>query len=289
MASGEDKESEPTPTATAVSSVANNDVEEEAVVETEVEPVEEDVELIQEMVLVDQDGVLIKALSIEDGTFGDIEVKLYIENNSTQPITVQTRDFSVNGIMVDPIMSTDVAQDKKASDGISIFKSELEGAGIEKIANIEFTFHIFNTDSWDTIFDTDLIKIDTSLADSYIQEYDITGEVLYDANGIKIVYQGLSKDGFLGPEVNLYIENSTDSTVTIQTRDTSVNGFMIDPILSSDVVPGKKAYDEMTFMSSNLEESNITEIEEIELSFHIFDAATWDTIVDTEAITITIK
>ena len=42
---------------------------------------------------------------------------------------------------------------------------------------------------------------------------------------------------------------------------------------------GKRAADAITFLSLELEENDISAIENTELSFHIFDAASWDTIV----------
>lgn len=85
-----------------------------------------------------------------------------------------------------------------------------------------------------------------------------------------------------------YTLKISEQTITVQSRDTSVNGFMVEPSLSSEITPGNKAISGMTFMSSDLEENNITEFETIETSFHIFNE-NYDTIVDTEPITITIK
>lgn len=65
-----------------------------------------------------------------------------------------------------------------------------------------------------------------------------------------------------------------------------MNGFMISPSMSQDVVSGKKAISAVTFFSSDLEENGIEDITEIETSFHIFDMDSWDGIADTEAIVI---
>lgn len=58
-------------------------------------------------------------------------------------------------------------------------------------------------------------------------------------------------------------------------------------MFSCDVVAGKRAVDAFTFMETDLEENEITSIEDVELSFHIFDRAEWETIVDTEVVNIT--
>lgn len=243
---------------------------------------------IEETVLVDESGIKITAKSLDLNGFLGPEVKLLIENNSGQDLTFQCRNSSVNGYMAEPMMSVDVSNGKKANDSLVFTNSDLESCGIETIADMEFSFHIFSTESWDTYLDTPLIKLKTSAADTYTYAFDDSGSVAYEANGIKIVVKGLSdNDSFLGPSIIVYIENTSNNNITVQARKVSVNGFMIDPIFSSDVVAGKRAIDSITFMTSDLEDNDISVIETVELSFHIFDIESWDTIVDTEIISIT--
>lgn len=61
-------------------------------------------------------------------------------------------------------------------------------------------------------------------------------QVLIDSNGIKITFKGMDySDGIFGPEVKLLIENNTDKNYTVQVRNFSVNGFMIETSMSTDV------------------------------------------------------
>lgn len=243
---------------------------------------------ISETVLVDEAGVKITAKSLSDGSFFGPELKILIENNSGTDLTFQCRNSSVNGYMVETMMSADVANGKKASDSITFMDSGLELAGIKDIADMEFSFHIFTTDDWDTYLDTDLIQLKTSIADTYTYEFDDSGDLACDTNGIKIVVKGLSEDSSIfGPSVVVYIENSSTQNVTVQVRNVSINGFMVDDMFSCDVDTGKHAIDTITFMSSDLEENEIEKIEDVELSFHIFSFETWDTIADTEPVVIT--
>lgn len=244
---------------------------------------------VEQQTIFDQDGITVSVTGItEDSLFGP-ELNLLIENNSEKNITVQARKSAINGYMISSTMSSDVASGKKANDTLSFSSSELETCGIDTIANIEFSLHIFDPDTFDTLYDSDLIKLNTNMAEGFSQTYDNSGETLYDENGIKIVYKGLSTDGsILGPEVIFYAENNTDQVITIQARDTSVNGFMIDPSLSTEITPGNRAVSGMTFLSSQLEENNIADFETVETSFHIFDD-NYNTIVDTAPIVITIQ
>lgn len=242
---------------------------------------------VAEQILYDQSDIKITATGLGDSLFGT-ELKLLIENNSGKNITVQARNANVNGYMVSTMMSADVASGKKANDSLTFETSGLKECGIEKIAVMEFSFHIFDPETFDTIMDTDVITVKTSIADGYVQNYDDSGNVLVDSNGVKIIGKGLSaSDSFWGPGLILYIENNSDRNITVQVRDVSVNGFMAASTMSEDVLVGKKAISAVQFFSTDLEENGITDITDVELYFHIFDMESWDGIFDSDVIKVT--
>lgn len=241
---------------------------------------------IQETVLVDESGIKITAKSLDPESLFGPELKLLIENTSGKNLTVQCRGASVNGYMVETMMSVDVVDGKKANDSLTFMRSDLELCGITTIAEMEFSFHIFTTDEWEDYLDTDPIVLKTSAADSYQQPVDDSGDTAYEADGIRIVVKGLSEDDFLGPSIVVFIENTSGQSIMVQARDVSINGFMVEPIFSAEVISGKKAVSSITFMNSELEENEITAIETVELSFYIFDSSTWNDIVNTELVQI---
>ena len=241
---------------------------------------------VKETVLVDESGVKITATELTKEMTGPA-LKLLIENSSGKNLTVQSRGVSVNGYMTEPMFSADVADGKKANDSIKFIQSELDACGIDEIADMEFSFHVFTSDDWENYLDTELISLPTSIADSYSYKYDDSGDVAYDGEGLKIIVKGLSEDAsYLGPSIIVEVINERDNGITVQTRDTSVNGFMVDPVFSREVMPGKRSLGTMSFMESSLEENDIETIDDVELSFHVFDYDTWDTIVDTDVVSI---
>ena len=245
---------------------------------------------IEEQVIYDAGGIRITAVNLTKDPIWGPAVKVLVENNSDKNITVQTRNSSINGLMVETMFSCDVAAGKKANDSITFMSSELEAANITIVKDIEFYLHIFDSDSWDEIADSPVITLVTSADPSYKQPLNTDGFVAYAEGGIKIVVQKLnSSDSFWGSEVYIYAENNTGSNITIQGRDVSINGFMVDPIFSCDIAAGKKAYDTIAFLESDLTDNGITDITELEIKFHIFNSDTWDTIQDTQAITVTFE
>ena len=60
---------------------------------------------------------------------------------------------------------------------------------------------------------------------------------------------------------------------------------MMSPLFSTTVYDGKKSIDAITVFSSDLEGNGIESIDEVELRFHIYNADSYDTIADSDAIT----
>lgn len=239
---------------------------------------------LDEQVIYEEDGIKITLKEAEIKKANSPSLPVVIENETEQTICVQVRNLAVNGIMYDAMFSCEVAPGKKANDSIDFMNSD-DRIDFSSISELEFCFHIFDYDSWETMIDSDPVVL--ALNPDFKYELNTAGDVVYDANGIKITYQGLGED-WLGLDVLFLIENNSDNCINVQTRDSSVNGYMIDAIMSTEVLPGKAAYTSMEFLNSFLEENEIEKdgIEEVEFYFHIFDNNTWNTIVDTDLITL---
>ena len=94
--------------------------------------------------------------------------------------------------------------------------------------------------------------------------------VIYDKDGIKITYTGLtydSKYNLAKHGIGLKIENNTSKKYTVQIRDLSVNNIMADDIFSCDVAAGKVAIDSIGIEDSSIE---VTGVPTNELSFEFF-------------------
>lgn len=242
---------------------------------------------IEEMVLVDEQGVKITATGIEINELEGYDVKLLIENNSGKDLTFQCLSGSVNGYMMDPVMSVDVPNGKKSNDYMSISNYDLAECGIDTIAEMEVAFTMFEMESWASFMDTDSVMIQTSAAGTYQQKYDDSGEVAYDSNDVKIVVKGWDEEAtILGPGMVVYIDNNSDRKITVQAKDLSINGFMMEAYGAFNVNPGKHAIGTISVTESNLTENNISKIEDVECYFHVYDYESWETLVDTDKVTL---
>lgn len=244
---------------------------------------------ISEQVLWEVDGLKVTATGIEDDDFWGTQIKLLVENNGDKDVSLSTDAVIINDYMFNDLTSIDVTAGNKANENITLFSSELEKYGIENIGKIELYLHTFDPETYETLKSSECITIKTSNFDNMDTSSSVSdGTVLYEEAGVKVVGKYVDEDDFWGQAVLLYIENNSDKNVTVQAEDTSIDGVMVDAIMSADVYAGKKAFDTMTFLESELEENGITEINTIETSFQIIDED-FNTIADSGKITFSTK
>lgn len=238
--------------------------------------------IVEEQVLLDNEYLTITAKeAIDDYLFGP-SVKVLIENKSDKTLCAQVRELSINNYMIDAIFSATVDPGKKAYDNIVFSAVDLDNAHITRVSNIEFYFHVFDDDTWDTLFDSEIININTN--DSEVEDlFNSDGIELYNDNGVNIIYQGLTNNSAnAGIDLVFYITNDTDNTIAVQVDSASLNGFMIDPIMSAEVASGKKIVYYMTIYQSELTENEITSLENLEITFRIIDNNTYETLYITD-------
>ncbi len=263
-----------------VDAVAEGSTEKEAA-----EPSSKVTTTIDEQVLIDQAGIVVTATEyVTDKIWGD-GVKLLLENSTDKDVTVGCDALIVNDYMISDLFVSDIAAGKKANETLYISSQQLNAAGIENVGKIEIYFHVYDPATYDTIFDTECVTIQTSEYDNMDTTPDDAGTELYNADGIRIVGKTVDENSFWGTAILLYCENNAGRNVGISVDDMSINGFMMSPFFTTTVYDGKKSIDEITVFSNDLEENGIESIEEVELKFHIYDADSFGTIADSEPIT----
>lgn len=241
-------------------------------------------ESITEQVLVDQDGIKITATEyVTDDIWGD-GIKLIVENTSDNDYTVGCDALIVNDYMITDLFSADVAAGKKSNEVMYLSSSELEAAGIDVVGKVEMYFHAYDS-NWDSLFQNVYSEIETSQYANMDTTANDEGTELYNENGIRIVGKTVDENSFWGTAILLYVENTSGNNIGINVDNMSINGFMMSPLFSTTVYDGKKSIDAITVFSSDLEENGIESIDEVELKFHIYNADSYDTIADSDAIT----
>jgi len=247
---------------------------------------------VDEQVLLDHNGIIITLKSLDyDDFYGPLFIIL-IENESDTSITVSTFNEYTNGIMKNTFFHVSVEPGKKANEEMRVLTYDMILAGIETVAEVEFMFRIYNSETHNNIYISDLINIKTSAYDSYTQVHDDSGTLLFDEKGLKFVAKDLESDideTYWGARIPVYIENTSDRDLIVQLVDVSVNGYMIDPYYSCTLVSGKRAYDTIRFTRSHFDRNDIENIEELEFTLQIVYSSSGYTVLGSKKCVLNFK
>jgi len=249
----------------------DTDVETEETTETS-ETTENIVTTIEEQVILDQKGLKITAKEyVTDWVFSD-SIKVEIENNTKKDLTVACRGLVVNGYVISDWFAEEVSSGAKCISEISLSSSQLRAAGIKKVGEVEIYFTAYGS-NYKNIFKNPVhTTIKTSNYDEMDTSPEITGTEVYNKNGIRIVAQYVDEDSFWGAAILLYIENNSKKEVTIYLDKMSVNGYMVDGLMSTTIFPNRKSIDSVTIFGSSLTESDIESIDDVEMKLKIHDS-----------------
>ena len=241
---------------------------------------------IEQQVIYNKDSIKITVTALETDSYYT-SLCLLTENNSQKNIRITSENSSINGLMFYSSCYINVSPGKKSNDKILFHTKDLKGANITAIKDIEFTLVLSDPDTYQEIDTSDIIKISIPGNENYVQTYDDSGIVAYEDSNIKIVAKKVSaSDEQPCSNVSFYIENNTGKDIHLSANNVSVNGYMVGSLYFPNIRADRRLLDSGAFYDTDLTKNSITDIEEIELSFEIRDEKTYDTIIETEPISI---
>ncbi len=110
-------------------------------------------------------------------------------------------------------------------------------------------------------------------------------KIIYQDENVRIYEESIDVDDY--PDVyniNVTIENLTNKKIEMYMYDTSVNGYMVEPIFASEIMPNKKIKDDMTIFMKDVIGG---EIKEMETRFRIYvGSSSFDGCYETDVIKI---
>lgn len=241
---------------------------------------------VDEAVVYDENGVTITIKGIEDNGYC-LEIKALVENNSGQDIVLSCDTCIVNGITIRSGMYITVKDGKKINDTFGIYKDAMDLAGITDIATIStYGAQILDPETYNRLGEF-AFEVKTSIADSYKQKINDSGEILYDEDGITVAYQKIVNNS-MGKSIILFARNDSGRDILIQSGDVSVNDYMLSGSMSDNVCDGTVAYCELMLFDGDLQDNGIEEIEDMAFALRFVDPYTYDTLGQSKELQIPI-
>lgn len=226
----------------------------------------------EDLTVVDNEECTIKITGIDSENIFGYTLNTYLENKSSDKTYMfSATNAAINGVQCDPIFASEVASGKKSNDEITFTNNH----DIGEFTDIEISFRVYDSDDWmaDAVAEetVHIYPYGEENATTFIREPQNTDNIIIDNDYITVIVTGYEHDDIWGYSVNLFLTNKSDKEIMLSVDNASVNGYMADPFFATSVMPGKCSFSSITWSDSVLEENNISDIEEIEISFRAYD------------------
>lgn len=107
------------------------------------------------------------------------------------------------------------------------------------------------------------------------KSYSIQNKVIVDNSYCKFTIVSVDPNGFWGFTLKALCENKTSKKLMFAFDNSSIMGYMIDPLWATEVAPGKKSNVEISFSSDTIKECGITWVDEISFLLRVYDSDDW--------------
>ena len=226
--------------------------------------------------VIDNDEYSITIQGMGEDSMGDYSINVLVENKSKDTnYMITTKEASVNGVQVSSLMYSDVPAGKEEETAILL--ENLKKYGVSEYTDIEIKILAYNSDDimGEPLPDETIHIYPYGKEKATKFEYEIkdTDQVLVDNEYITVAYVGSESDDVSGYTATIYIVNKTDSRVTLDAGDVSVNGHMADPLYMETLDRGKSAFSGINWLNSDFESAGIdkSSISNIEFNLDIYD------------------
>ncbi len=235
---------------------------------------------LPETVLADEKGIkaVVKGFGKYEGPLfpSDHALLIDVTNGTDRTVEVGLTDSSVNGCMIQTNISVNVKPGETLVYPASFDEAALRRYGITTYREFEFRLEVEDDETYETVLLTPLIQLRTSAAEDGAEEFDESGDVIYDADGLKVVARPPYEDPQLGLCVDLAVSNRGDQPVSVVVARCLLNGKETDPYYGSDVMPGKHSLDVISFDQEDVPEK----LESLTLSLNVYQRDTGDLLVE---------
>lgn len=242
---------------------------------------------LPEQVIYEEEGIRITVKGMEENTMTGTNIRILVENGTNRNIAFSGDLFVVNGVTVPGYLYAQVAAGTKTNDAIEFYSDVLDSAGITAIGTIRaYDARIVDTDTFDTLASVPLELITAYGEGDFVP--DESGVELFRGENITVIAQTVQEE-FYGKTTRLLVKNGTGKDIIVEAEHVSVNGYTLDAWLFDTVVADTVRYCHLDLFETGLAENGIETIETISFRLNFLDAATYDTIVTSDVLTVGVK
>ena len=234
----------------------------------------------EEIVVVDDENCTIKITNLEKSILWGYTLDIYTENKSAEKTYMfSLSSASVNGVEASTYYAEEVAPGKKSNGDITFSDSDFDYNDIGDFTDILLNFRVYDSNDWlaDDVAHAEVhvYPFGEENSTQFVRETQSADTILADNEYVTVIATGYDPDDFWGWSLDLYIINKTNVSVMVAIDEAAINGYMIDPFYATSVMPNTSKFSSIDWSSSDFEENNITEVEEVEFILKVYNENDW--------------
>lgn len=200
-------------------------------------PQPETVPLPQEGIVLYEDADILVLADWDGVTPIDQDIPIYVQNFTGKNLVVCTNGAAVNGCMAPEVFFYCEAYRNSVSRAtLWIDPAILEDLGIQQIRHIQMAIDVADED-YNLLTEGAFVAV----GDGYQQEMDTSGEVLFDQDGFRLIFQGWETDIYGHTTMYFYGENNTDMPLELSGTELLIDGKETGWWLWQNFFPGTRS------------------------------------------------
>ena len=215
---------------------------------------------VLETTILDIDGEIFITAETLGLYYDEPAISFLIDNKSPMDIDVMVEQVAVNGAMINTGMFVEIPAETSGQGILCLHQYELEKMGITRIQQLDLSLRVYDQEDYGEIFCLDMWTLETD-AEPEPKNIDASGWEMICDSGLSVCLQEVKLPGRNGCELQLYLENLSDDTVSFYTTNASVNGQMADGFTWITLLPGTCAVESLFI--GDLFDMNLNDLSEI--------------------------
>jgi len=240
-------------------------------------------------VLVDNEHCTVIVTSYDPENEFGYTMNLYVYNKADKNLYFSMENVTINGLMLDPWWSVEVAAGKRSHCTVTWSGTEMTDYNIGDVTMIGFDLSAIDSTDWESPDFADVTCMVYPMGEDAAKPFERPAQetdiVLMDNEYVTIIATNIGLDADGNYTMVLYIQNNSDSNVFLKPTNVCLNGIEIDPWWGITVTAGKATFGSISWYAFALEENSIASVETITMTMSVFDELGITTFIS-EEITI---
>lgn len=243
------------------------------------------------LVLYDADGVQV-VLDWQSGQSFENPMQVWLINDSDWRVNAYPEQVYANGYLLESAFFYCSADPGESDTSyLWIDEDELESLGIYQIQQLRLRTGVYDNDTFDTLGSGELMELTYPVSSDFIQEIDDAGQVLWDQDGIRIIFRGIvGSNDCQDAKLELFVENNSDVYTEISFGDTLVNGEAMSIYCFCALAPGTRAVTTAgLWLLPGYDITQVEQIRTLEVVLEMKGEGGWQDAVVTDPIALNLK